>query len=68
MKAQKSSFESFWPFADSIRSELVAELSEAAIDIDEYLFIDTHITHIFCVVPSDDMLACMTKRAIRATG
>jgi hypothetical protein len=45
----------------------VAEISEAATDIDEYLFIDTHITQIFRLMPSDDMLRRIIECAIRAT-
>jgi hypothetical protein len=66
-KAPKCSFESPKPFADPIRPELVAELSEAWIHSDEYIFMDPRFTQILCIVLSEDMLRCIMERAIRAT-
>jgi hypothetical protein len=67
-KALKSSFESVEPFAYLIRPNLVAELSDARINSDEYLFLNPHLTQIRRIVLSDDMPRCVIERAIRAIG
>jgi hypothetical protein len=66
-KAPKSSFEPAQAFAVPIRPELVAELPEARIYSDEYLFMNPHMTQILCIGLSNDMLRCIIEREIRAT-
>jgi hypothetical protein len=67
IKAPKSSFEWLEPFADPIRPELVAVLSEARIHSNKYPFMTLHSTQTLRIMLSEDMLRCIIERAIRPT-
>jgi hypothetical protein len=65
-RAPQSSFESRWWFAVSICYGIVARISECAIDIEEYVFILPYLTHVSCILLSDNMPKCTIERAVRA--